>query len=107
MSDLGLEVGGQVDDVDGVKGAFLGADTAPNAQPLRNEGDLGGGVYFDAQLARADDGAGLFALLSAFLGRVRREKGRKGHRWVALAFGLHCHVEHPHVSHNQILCVEG
>lgn len=41
MGDLGLEVRGQVDDVDGIKGAFLGADTASNTQSLGDEGDLG------------------------------------------------------------------
>jgi hypothetical protein len=48
MRDLRLEVGGQVDDVDGVEGAFLGADTAADAEALRDEGDLGGVVDFDA-----------------------------------------------------------
>jgi hypothetical protein len=68
MGDLGLEVGGQVDDVDGVKGAFLGADTASDTEALRDEGDLGSIVDFDTQLARADDWTRLFAFLSAFLG---------------------------------------
>lgn len=71
MSDLGLEVRGQVDDVDGVEGAFLGADTAPNAEALRDEGDLGHVVDLDAQLARADNRARLLAFLSAFLQHVR------------------------------------
>ena len=31
VRDLRLEVGGQVDDVDSVEGAFLGADTAADA----------------------------------------------------------------------------
>lgn len=69
MGDLGLEVGGQVDDVDGVEGTFLGTDTASNAEALRDEGDFGGIVDFDAQLARADDGTRLFAFLPAFLGK--------------------------------------
>lgn len=67
VSDLRLEVGGQVDDVDGVKGAFLGADTTSNAQALGDEGDLGLGGDLNAQLAGSDDWAGLLALLSAFL----------------------------------------
>lgn len=71
MGDLGLEVRGQVDNVDGVEWAFLRADTATNTQALRDEGNLGAGVDFDAQLARADNGARLFAFLPAFLGRVR------------------------------------
>lgn len=48
MRDLGLEIRGQVDDVDGVEGALFGADTASNAQALGDEGDLGGVVDFDA-----------------------------------------------------------
>lgn len=68
MCDLGLEVGGQVDDVDGVEGAFLRTDTTSNAQALRDEGDLGVGRHFDTQLARAHNGTGLLAFLSTFLG---------------------------------------
>jgi hypothetical protein len=68
MCDLGLEVGGQVDDVDGVEGAFFRADTASDAEALRYEGDLGRVGHFDAQLARADNGTRLLAFLSAFLG---------------------------------------
>jgi hypothetical protein len=67
MRDLGLEVGGQVDNIDGVEGAFLGADTAANTQALGDEGDLGHVVDLDAQLARADHGTRLFTFLSAFL----------------------------------------
>jgi hypothetical protein len=80
MGDLGLEIGGQVDDVDGVEGAFLWADTASDAEALRNEGDLGGRVDFDTQFARADDWARLFAFLSAFLGLalVRVDNGNTG-----------------------------
>ena len=55
VGDLRLEVGGQINDVDGVEGALLGTDTASYAQSLRDEGDLGGGVDFDAQLARPHD----------------------------------------------------
>jgi hypothetical protein len=47
MADLGLEVRGQVDDVDGVEGAFLRADTASDTEALGDEGDLGGGVDLD------------------------------------------------------------
>jgi hypothetical protein len=32
VSDMGLEVGGQVDDVDGSKGALLGTDTTSNTE---------------------------------------------------------------------------
>lgn len=31
MSDLGLEIGGQIDDVNGAEGALLWADTTTNA----------------------------------------------------------------------------
>lgn len=51
MSDLSLEVCGQVDDVDGVEGAFLRTDTATDTQALRDEGDLGIGGDFDTELA--------------------------------------------------------
>lgn len=108
VGDLGLEVRGQVDDVDGIKRAFLGADTASDAQSLRDEGNLGRRVYFDAQLACAHHGTGLFAFLSTFLRRVSPSAmGRKGRLRVALALGLHYRGEHPHVSDGQILCVEG
>jgi hypothetical protein len=67
MRDLGLEVGGQVDDVDGVEGAFLRADTATDAETLGDEGDFGCVVDFDTQLARADNWTRLLTFLSAFL----------------------------------------
>lgn len=67
VGDLGLEIGGQVDDVDGVERAFLWADTATDAQALRDEGDLGLGGDFDAQLARADYGTRFLAFLPTFL----------------------------------------
>ena len=99
MCDLGLEVRGQIDDVDGVEGAFLGADTAANTQALRDEGDLGGRVDFDAQLARADHGTGLFTFLAAFLAGVRAG-GME--RMGTLALGLHCERGHSRVSQGQI-----
>jgi hypothetical protein len=67
MGDLGLEVRGQIDDVNGVKWALLGADTASYTQALGNKGDLGGGLHLNAQLAGAHDGTGLFAFLATFL----------------------------------------
>ena len=78
MGDLGLEVGGQVDDVDGVEGAFLGADTATNTQALRDEGDLGGRVDFNAELARAHHGTRLLALLPAFLRPISARTRNEG-----------------------------
>lgn len=68
MGDLALEVGGQVDDLNGVERALFGADTAADAETLTNECDLAVGVDFDTELAGLDDGAGLLALLTAFLG---------------------------------------
>lgn len=65
VGDLALEVGGQVDDGDGVEGAFLGADTATNAERLGDKGEAGIRGNFNAELAAANDRAGLFALLSA------------------------------------------
>jgi hypothetical protein len=40
MSDLGFEVRGQIDDVDGTKRALLRADSTSDAQILRDEGNL-------------------------------------------------------------------
>ena len=40
MRGLLAEVGGQVDDVDGLEGALLDTDTASNAQRLGELGDL-------------------------------------------------------------------
>jgi hypothetical protein len=68
VSDLGLQVGGQVDDVDGTERAFLWADTTTDAKTLRDEGDLGFGRDLDAEFSRAYNGAASFALLSTFLG---------------------------------------
>jgi hypothetical protein len=64
MGHLVLEVGGQVDDGDGVEGALLGADTTTDAEGLRDEGQARVRSHFDAKLATADDGAGLLALLT-------------------------------------------
>ena len=67
VGDLALEVCGQVDDLDGVEGALLGADTASDTQTLTDEGNLAGGVDLDTQLAGLDDGTRLLALLTTFL----------------------------------------
>ena len=67
VGDLALEVCGQVDNLDGVEGALLGADTASDTQALTDEGDLAGVVDLDAQLAGLDDGTRLLALLTTFL----------------------------------------
>jgi hypothetical protein len=67
VCDLALEVRGQVDNLDGVEWALLGADTASDTQALTDEGDLAGVVDFDTQLAGLDDGTRLLALLATFL----------------------------------------
>ena len=67
VGDLGLEVGGQVDDGDGIKGAPLGADTASDTQGLGDVGDARLGGDLDTELATPDDGAGLLAFLATFL----------------------------------------
>jgi hypothetical protein len=70
MRDMGLEVGRQIDDVDGSKGAFFRANTATNAQTLGDEGNLRFGSDFDAETTTSNNGARLFAFLSAFLYRA-------------------------------------
>ena len=70
VSHFRLEVRRQVDDVDGTKGAFFGADPTSNAKAFRDEGNFRLGRDFDAQLASSDYWAGLLALLTAFLWRI-------------------------------------
>jgi len=48
VCDLCLKVGRQVDDVDGIKGTLLRADTTTDTQALGDEGDLAVGRDFDA-----------------------------------------------------------
>jgi hypothetical protein len=79
---LRLEIGGQVDDVDGIEGTFLGTDAAADAETFRDEGDFAVGVDFDAEFAGADDGAGFLAFLSAFLGLACGGGGVSGGRGV-------------------------
>lgn len=56
VGDLGFQVGGQIDNVDGAEGTLLGTDTTTNAQALGNKGDLGLGSHFDTKLTRTNDG---------------------------------------------------
>ena len=73
VGDLRLEVGGQVDDVDGIERTFLGADTATDTETLRDEGNLGRAVDLNTELSGTDDGARFLALLTTFLcGRLER-----------------------------------
>jgi hypothetical protein len=57
MGDLSLEVGGQIDNVDGVEGAFFRADTATDAKTFRDEGDSGLRRDLNTQLPGSDHGA--------------------------------------------------
>lgn len=64
VGDLALQVGGKVDDGDGIERALLGADTASNAERLGNEGQTRLGRYLNAELSAANDRAGLLAFLA-------------------------------------------
>lgn len=66
VGDLGFQIGGQVDDVNGTERALLRANTTTNAQLLGDEGDLGLGSHFNTHLTRADHGARFLALLTTF-----------------------------------------
>jgi hypothetical protein len=70
MGDLALEVRGQVDDGNGAERTFLGANTASNAETLRDEGQTGLRCHFDTELAASYDGAGFLAFLTTFLDLV-------------------------------------
>jgi hypothetical protein len=67
VGDLGLEVCGQVDDVDGTEWALLGTDTTADTEALRDVSYLGLGSDFDAEFASSHNGAGFLAFLSTFL----------------------------------------
>ena len=62
-----LEVGGELDNVDGLEGALFGADTTTDAERFRDKGDLARGRHFDTQSAHTNDGTRLFTLLTTFL----------------------------------------
>ena len=51
MSHLGFEICGQIDNVDGAKGALFDTNTTSYAETFRDEGDFGLGCHFDTQLA--------------------------------------------------------
>lgn len=86
MGDLGLEVGWQIDDMDGAKGTFLRTDTATNTQSFRDICDFGLGCDFDTEFAGTDDRAGLFAFLPAFL------NGVSGNDWLCLSRRCVCYL---------------
>jgi hypothetical protein len=66
VGDLALEVGRQVDDGDGLEWALFRADTTTNAKRLGDKGKTIGGGDLDTEFSATDDGARLFALLTAF-----------------------------------------
>ena len=67
MSDVGFEIGWQIDDIDCTEWALLRADTASNTQCLGDESDLGLRGDFDAETSTSHNRARFLALLSAFL----------------------------------------
>mmetsp|Transcript_51702 Transcript_51702/g.83883 ORF Transcript_51702/g.83883 Transcript_51702/m.83883 type:complete len:246 (+) Transcript_51702:1432-2169(+) len=67
VSGVRSQVLGKVDDGDCLKRALLHANTASDAQRLRNEGDLRRRPHLDTELAGSDHGAVLLALLLALL----------------------------------------
>mmetsp|Transcript_88045 Transcript_88045/g.188938 ORF Transcript_88045/g.188938 Transcript_88045/m.188938 type:complete len:269 (+) Transcript_88045:1322-2128(+) len=71
------EVLRKVDDGDRLEGALLGADTATNAERLRDPGEFGVFLHLDAELACSHHGAELLALLLALfrLATVRVHDG--------------------------------
>lgn len=66
VGDLAFEIGGQVDDGDGIERALLGADTATDAEGLGYERELRVGLDLNTEFSAANDGARLFALLTTF-----------------------------------------
>ncbi len=70
MGDLRLQVGWQVDNVDGAEWTLLRADTTSDAEGLGNESDLGGWVDLNTEATTSDDWTGLLAFLSTFLPTV-------------------------------------
>ena len=55
VSDLSLQVGGQIDDVNGAERALLGTDTAADTEAFGDEGDLGLGGNLNTELASPHD----------------------------------------------------
>jgi len=68
MRHLVLKTLGQVDDLNGLEGAFLDAHTATNAERLRNEADLVNLGNFNTNLAGLVHRARLRTFKRAFLG---------------------------------------
>lgn len=91
VGDLRFEVGGQVDNVDGIERTFLRADTATDTETLRDEGDLGRAVDLNTKLSGTDDGARFLALLTTFLcGQLERVPVGWSYETFERTLGLHC-----------------
>ena len=67
MGDLSLKIGGQVDDMNCTKRAFLWADTTTNTKSLGDIGNLRIGSNFYTEFASPYDWTGLLAFLTTFL----------------------------------------
>jgi len=68
MCDLIFESLRQINDLNGLKRASLDAHTASDTEHFRNPADFTRGSHINALLSGFVDGAGLEALLGAFLG---------------------------------------
>lgn len=79
VGDLALEVGGQVDNGNGVEGALLGTDTTTNTQRLGDEGETGLRSDFDTELSTANHRARLLALLTTLARTTLFEEARGQH----------------------------
>ena len=55
VSGFFLQIAGQVDDVDGLKGALLDADTASDAQLLGDGGNLVVHCHLDTEFAHSNN----------------------------------------------------
>lgn len=87
VGDLTLQVGGQVDNVNGAERTFLRADTATDTQALGNECDLRLVGHLNTEFTGPDNGAGLFALLTTFLYQSASDLSKN---WTSFhTFGLH------------------
>jgi hypothetical protein len=88
VCDLSLEIGRQIDDVDGAERAFFGTDTTADAKTFGYKGNLRLWGNLNAELAGANDRARLLALLTAFLKLV--SDMRATHKvWDRQTLGLH------------------
>lgn len=57
VSDLSLEIGRQIDNVNGAERTFLGADTTADAEAFGYKGDLGLWGNLNTELASSNDRA--------------------------------------------------